>query len=67
MEKTDADLLHQLFRENNELRTKSHALQRDLFNKGVQLDNAEDEVRQLKTKIETTDKDAGTNALNSSV
>ncbi|KAI9203333.1 uncharacterized protein BJ171DRAFT_510394, partial [Polychytrium aggregatum] len=52
MDKTDADLLRQLFRENGELRGKISFLQRELYNKTAQYESAEDEIRQLKEKLE---------------
>ncbi|KNC98817.1 ubiquitin-specific protease UBP2 [Spizellomyces punctatus DAOM BR117] len=52
MDKADSDFLHQLFRENNELRAKFNALQRELYNKAVQNETMEDEIRQLKLRLE---------------
>ncbi|KAJ3191736.1 hypothetical protein HK101_007449 [Irineochytrium annulatum] len=52
MEQEEPELLRQLFKENNELRLKTNALQRELYNKIVQNELAEDENRQLKLKIE---------------
>ncbi|KAI9007365.1 hypothetical protein BC832DRAFT_450374 [Gaertneriomyces semiglobifer] len=52
MDKADSDFLHQLFRENNELRGKFTALQRELYNKTVQNEQMEDEIRQLKLRLE---------------
>ncbi|KAI9344001.1 hypothetical protein BDR26DRAFT_857979 [Obelidium mucronatum] len=52
MDKEDADFLHILFRENNELRLKYNAGQRELYNKTVQYEAAEEEIRQLKLKAE---------------
>ncbi|KAI8839288.1 hypothetical protein BC829DRAFT_29807 [Chytridium lagenaria] len=53
MDQAEQDLLRQLFRENNDLRLKFNALQRELFNKTVQNEMNEEEIRQLKTKVET--------------
>ncbi|KAJ3154194.1 hypothetical protein HDU86_004738 [Geranomyces michiganensis] len=52
MDKADSDFLHQLFRENNELRANVNALQRELYNKTFQNEASEDELRQLKLRIE---------------
>ncbi|TPX70357.1 hypothetical protein SpCBS45565_g01777 [Spizellomyces sp. 'palustris'] len=52
MDKADSDFLHQLFRENNELRAKFNALQRELYNKAVQNETMEEEIRQLKLRLE---------------
>ncbi|KAJ3391305.1 hypothetical protein HDU84_006221 [Entophlyctis sp. JEL0112] len=57
MNEADSDFLKQLFRENNELRLKYNAAQREfgkLYNKGAQNDSLEDELRQLKAKLEGT-------------
>ncbi|KAJ3331975.1 hypothetical protein HDU76_001649 [Blyttiomyces sp. JEL0837] len=56
MEKTDQDFLRQLFKENNELRLKINTIQRELYNKSVQVEVAEDEIRQLKSKLESGEK-----------
>ncbi|KAJ3072136.1 hypothetical protein HDU98_004148 [Podochytrium sp. JEL0797] len=60
MEKEDADFLHLLFKENTELRLKYNAAQRELYNKGVQYEAAEDEIRLLKTRIEIAGGNPGT-------
>ncbi|KAJ3153098.1 hypothetical protein HDU89_000726 [Geranomyces variabilis] len=52
MDKADSDFLHQLFRENNELRANVNALQRELYNKTFQNEANEDELRQLKLRLE---------------
>ncbi|KAJ3011508.1 UNVERIFIED_CONTAM: hypothetical protein HDU68_001638 [Siphonaria sp. JEL0065] len=52
MDKEDSDFLHILFRENNDLRLKFNAAQRELYNKTVQNEAAEDEIRQLKLKLD---------------
>ncbi|KAJ3137449.1 hypothetical protein HDU90_001850 [Geranomyces variabilis] len=52
MDKADSDFLHQLFRENNELRANVNALQRELYNKTFQNETNEDELRQLKLRLE---------------
>ncbi|ORY49418.1 hypothetical protein BCR33DRAFT_582213 [Rhizoclosmatium globosum] len=52
MEKEDSDFLHLLFRENNELRLKFNTAQRELYNKTIQNEAAEEEIRQLKLKVE---------------
>ncbi|KAJ3092858.1 hypothetical protein HK102_001683 [Quaeritorhiza haematococci] len=64
MDKADSDFLQQLFRENNELRFSINSLQRELYNKTVQLENAEDEVRQIKAKLEKFDKDGSSRPMN---
>ncbi|RKO93227.1 hypothetical protein BDK51DRAFT_42737 [Blyttiomyces helicus] len=67
MEKADADFIHQLFQENNELRAKYNTRQREvrpveteragkLYNKTVQCEAAEEEIRQLKIRLETESK-----------
>ncbi|KAI9142474.1 hypothetical protein BKA69DRAFT_1068613 [Paraphysoderma sedebokerense] len=48
MENPDADFIRQLFRDNNELRARVHALDREIYYRTVQLENTEDELRQLK-------------------
>ncbi|KAJ3277626.1 hypothetical protein HK104_003125 [Borealophlyctis nickersoniae] len=58
MEKADSDFLHQLFRENNELRAKFNALQRELYNKTIQNESAEEEIRALKLRLEEGGKPA---------
>ncbi|KAJ3185445.1 hypothetical protein HDU87_000066 [Geranomyces variabilis] len=55
MDKADSDFLHQLFRENNVLRANVNALQREvqtLYNKTFQNETNEDELRQLKLRLE---------------
>ncbi|TPX34426.1 hypothetical protein SeMB42_g07324 [Synchytrium endobioticum] len=52
----DADLLRQLFQENNDLKVKVNALTREIFNRSVQYDNAEEEIRLLTLKLDQTDK-----------
>ncbi|KAI8904593.1 hypothetical protein DFJ77DRAFT_480143 [Powellomyces hirtus] len=52
MDKADSDFLHQLFRENNELRAQLNAFQRELYNKTSQNESIEDELRQLKLRLE---------------
>ncbi|KAJ3233679.1 hypothetical protein HDU81_002064 [Chytriomyces hyalinus] len=52
MEKEDVDFLHTLFRENNDLRLKLNALQRELFNRTIQNEAAEEEIRSLKVKLD---------------
>ncbi|KAJ3017854.1 hypothetical protein HKX48_003345 [Thoreauomyces humboldtii] len=52
MDKADSDFLHQLFRENNELRSQLNALQRELYNKTFQCESTDDELRQLKLRLE---------------
>ncbi|ORX56126.1 hypothetical protein BCR36DRAFT_410156 [Piromyces finnis] len=52
MNKADANLLNQLFKENNDLRAQINVLNRDIFNRTIQNENAEDEIRQLQAKIE---------------
>eukprot|EP00833_Pecoramyces_ruminatium_P007260 jgi/Orpsp1_1/1181292/evm.model.c7180000076620.1 len=52
MNKADSNLLSQLFKENNDLRAQINVLNRDIFNRTVQNENAEDEIRQLQAKIE---------------
>ncbi|ORY39805.1 hypothetical protein LY90DRAFT_672360 [Neocallimastix californiae] len=51
MDKADSNLLSQLFKENNDLRAKINELNRNIFNKTVQNENAEDEIKQLQSKI----------------
>ncbi|KAJ3210378.1 hypothetical protein HDU67_005370 [Dinochytrium kinnereticum] len=65
MEQAEQDLLRQLFRENNDLRLKYNALQRELFNKTVQNEMSEEEIRQLKQKAENDGVDK-TNASSAS-
>ncbi|KAI9152652.1 ubiquitin-specific protease ubp2 [Blastocladiella emersonii ATCC 22665] len=50
MEKGDAELLQQLFAENNELRARAHVQNRELFSKSLQLESLEDEVRTLRSQ-----------------
>nr|KAJ3418786.1 hypothetical protein HK105_007846 [Polyrhizophydium stewartii] len=52
MDKADADFLQHLFRENNALRARYTALQRELYNKTNLLENAEEEIKQLRIKID---------------
>ncbi|KAJ3048831.1 hypothetical protein HK097_010173 [Rhizophlyctis rosea] len=52
MDKADSDFLRQLFKENNELRGKLNALNRELYNKSIQTEAAEDEVKALKLRLE---------------
>jgi hypothetical protein len=52
MNKADANLLSQLFKENNDLRAQINILNRDIFNRTVQNENAEEEIRQLQAKID---------------
>ncbi|KAI8832143.1 hypothetical protein BJ741DRAFT_711074 [Chytriomyces cf. hyalinus JEL632] len=52
MEKEDVDFLHTLFRENNDLRLKLNALQRELFNRTIQNEAAEEEIRTLKVRLD---------------
>ncbi|OUM66642.1 hypothetical protein PIROE2DRAFT_6058, partial [Piromyces sp. E2] len=52
MNKADSNLLNQLFKENNDLRAQINVLNRDIFNRTVQNENAEDEIQQLQAKIE---------------
>ncbi|ORX81865.1 hypothetical protein BCR32DRAFT_293031 [Anaeromyces robustus] len=52
MNKADSNLLNQLFKENNELRAQINVLNRDVFNRTIQNENAEEEIRQLQAKIE---------------
>ncbi|KAJ3226475.1 hypothetical protein HK099_004785 [Clydaea vesicula] len=56
MEKEDSDFLKQLFHENNELRLQINTLTRELYNKTVAVEVVEDEVRDLKLKIELNEK-----------
>ncbi|KAJ3101508.1 hypothetical protein HDU97_001323 [Phlyctochytrium planicorne] len=58
MDQAESDLLRQLFRENNELRFKYNALQRELYNKTIQNETNEEEIRALKAKIESGDRAA---------
>ncbi|KAJ3335730.1 hypothetical protein HDU93_004590 [Gonapodya sp. JEL0774] len=50
--KADSELLHQLFRENNELRAQFNVLSRELYNKSVLYDDTLEELRVLKQKLE---------------
>ncbi|KAJ3035456.1 hypothetical protein HDV00_003747 [Rhizophlyctis rosea] len=52
MDKADSDFLRQLFKENNELRGKLNGLQRELYNKTVQAESAEEEIKSLKLRLE---------------
>jgi len=52
MNKADSNLLSQLFKENNELRAQINVLNRDIFNRTIQNENAEDEIRQLQAKLD---------------
>ncbi|KAI8930279.1 hypothetical protein BC831DRAFT_2059 [Entophlyctis helioformis] len=58
MDKADTDFLHHLFRENNELRAKFTALQRELYNKTNLLEVADEEIKQLKLKVDLDAKPA---------
>ncbi|KAH6566140.1 hypothetical protein BASA50_006275 [Batrachochytrium salamandrivorans] len=51
MDKADGDFLQKLFRENNELRAWYTAQQRELYNKTNLLENAEEEIKQIRLKI----------------
>ncbi|TPX32089.1 hypothetical protein SmJEL517_g04756 [Synchytrium microbalum] len=54
----DADLLRRLFQENNELKVKVNSLSREIFNRGVQYENAEEEIRLIKLKLEQAERGA---------
>ncbi|KXS20679.1 hypothetical protein M427DRAFT_66609 [Gonapodya prolifera JEL478] len=50
--KAESDLLQQLFRENNEIRARFNALSRELYDKSTLYEDAEEEIRELKQKLE---------------
>jgi uncharacterized coiled-coil DUF342 family protein len=53
MDKNDADFVHQLFKENNELRSKINTLNRDLFQKDTVIEGMDEELREMHDKLET--------------
>ncbi|KAL5032822.1 hypothetical protein BDV3_001359 [Batrachochytrium dendrobatidis] len=52
MDKAESDFLQRLFKENNELRARYTAQQRELYNKANLLENVEEEIRQLRIKVD---------------
>ena len=52
MDAADSDFLKQMFRENNDLRVKYTGLQRDLFNKTLQCEHMEEEIRSMAIKLD---------------
>lgn len=52
MDAADSDFLKQMFRENNDLRVKYTALQRDLFNKTLQCEHMEGDIRSMAMKLD---------------
>jgi hypothetical protein len=55
MDKNDADFIHQLFRENNELRSKINTLNRDLFSKDTVIEGMDEEIREMQDKMDSGD------------
>jgi hypothetical protein len=52
MDKNDADFIHQLFKENNDLRSKINTLTRDLFQKDIVIEGMDEELRDMHEKMD---------------
>ncbi|KAI8899380.1 hypothetical protein BC833DRAFT_585987 [Globomyces pollinis-pini] len=62
MDKADSEFLQHLFRENNQLRGEITSLQRELHNLSTVLEDADEEIKTLKTQNQNRFKNVGIKA-----